>query len=139
MIKINYINEENKKKYSIKKLGIIGVVTTQLLLSGCGPQEKPPVDDPKVDPVLDFDDLLRKDDDIVLVDGENKTIKDLKEEHGFLYHFYVDYTEKEIEDLFENYLRIIEIANKYNGSNINAILNKEKPIREYKISCVNVS
>ena len=128
LIKINYINEENKNKFSIKKLGIIGVVTTQLLLSGCGPQEKPPVDEP----ITDIDEFIKKDDEVVIVNGEQKTVKELKEEHGVLYHFYIDYTDEQIEDMFETYLKITKISKEYGEKNWPSIRDGKLPRIDFR-------
>lgn len=123
MIKTNYIIEDNKMNLSLKKLGIIGVIATQFLLSGCGPQEKPPVEDP----ITDIDEYIKKDDEVILVNGEEKTIKELKEEHGYLYHMFVDYSDKDIEDIYNNAINLNFQRSEYNQKNWDKIKTLEIP------------
>ncbi len=79
-------------------------------------------------PFIDFEEYLKEDDELVLVNGEQKLIKELKEEYGVLYHMIVEYTDQEIEDIYNSMIYLAYKGYHYNNTNGDKIYTYEIPL-----------
>ena len=126
MVKINYFNK-NKKIASL-------LILSQFVFCGCQIKNNKSA--------INFDDLqlsrtYYRDNDYVLTNFKDaKTIESLKKDYSHLYHIFVDYSEKEIETMYESMLELSFYVNNYIIDNEHEILESSlefiDPITGYK-------
>lgn len=108
-----------RKRYHLIFLPFLVILT----LVGCTSNEEKFLERP----FIHFEEYLKKDDEIVLVNGEQKLIKELKEEYGILYHMIVEYSDQEIEDIYNSMIYTAYKGYEYLNTNFDKIYTNEIP------------
>lgn len=112
-----YIN--TSKRYHL--MFILFLVLSTLV--GCTSKEEAYLNQP----YIDFEEYLKEDDELVLINGEQKLIKELKEEYGVLYHMIVEYTDQEIEDIYNSMIYLSYKGYQYTNTNADKIYTNVLP------------